>query len=349
MPRSCSAKHGDCLLLHWGDAAEPRLALIDGGPNTVYANALRPRLEQLAGGSHGSLRIDLMMLSHIDDDHINGLLDLGDDIVAGSSPVSIDLLWFNSLEGLLDERFTGNRASVTASLDATFGEDGTDPWRRKVLASVPQGQELDAIAKRLGLHDERNAPYTPLVMRGLEPRTAEVRGLELLPIAPDPTAVEELRKVWKQKRKEGVTAGYTDKSPYNLSSIVVIASLKGQSMLLTGDALGSHILEGLEAVDHPKRNGRWHFDLLKLPHHGSRNNVVQDFFEQVVADHYLISGDCGKFPNPHREAMTWLAAARGDEPYTIACTYDLPHMREIFGDRLRVPGPNAYGVTVELA
>ena len=66
------AKHGDCLLLHWGtDGADRHLALIDGGPNTVYANALQPRLEELAGGPQGSLRVDLMMLSHIDDDHIN--------------------------------------------------------------------------------------------------------------------------------------------------------------------------------------------------------------------------------------------------------------------------------------
>ena len=30
------AKEGDCLLLHWGTKAEPKLAVIDGGPGRVY-------------------------------------------------------------------------------------------------------------------------------------------------------------------------------------------------------------------------------------------------------------------------------------------------------------------------
>lgn len=345
------AKHGDCLLLHWGaDGSDRHLALIDGGPNTVYANALKPRLEELAGGPRGSLRLDLMMLSHIDDDHINGLLDLGDAVVAGTSPVSIDLLWFNSLEGLLGEAITGSGETSVASLDAVFGADSASgTWTGKVLASVPQGQQLDALAKRLGIYDDRNAPYTPLVLRGLEPRTADVAGLKLLPIAPDADALENLRKVWKQNRKEGILAGYDDASPYNLSSIVVVASFEGKAMLLTGDALGLHVLQGLDATGYPQRDGRYHFDLIKLPHHGSRNNVTEDFFRRVVADQYLVSGDCVKFPNPHKEAMTWLASARGDEDYTISCTYDLPHMRELFGDRLRVPDVNCKAVSVALA
>jgi hypothetical protein len=41
------ARHGDCLLLHWGEAAAPRLALIDGGPSGVFRASLRPRLEAL--------------------------------------------------------------------------------------------------------------------------------------------------------------------------------------------------------------------------------------------------------------------------------------------------------------
>jgi hypothetical protein len=345
------AKHGDCLLLHWGtNEADRHLALIDGGPNTVYLNALKPRLEELAGGSQGSLRVDLMMLSHIDDDHINGLLDLGNAIIEGSSPVSIDLLWFNSLEGLLGEKITSSGEASLASLNAVFGADGSSgTWESKVLASVPQGQQLDVIAKRLGVYDERNAPYTPLVLRGLQPKTASIAGLELLPIAPDTDAIEKLRKVWKQKRKEGITAGYDDESPYNLSSIVVVASFEGKTMLLTGDALGLHILEGLDATKYPQRSGRYHFDLIKLPHHGSRNNVTEEFFGRVVADHYLVSGDCVKFPNPHKQAMQWLASARKNEDFTISCTYDLPHMRELFGDRLRLPTTDANSVSVDLA
>ena len=64
-----------------GRRAKPQLAVIDGGP----ARRLTPTRcgrgsRRLAGrarsGGRRALPIDLMMVSHIDDDHINGVLDL---------------------------------------------------------------------------------------------------------------------------------------------------------------------------------------------------------------------------------------------------------------------------------
>ena len=74
------ARHGDCLLLHYGTKTKPGLALIDGGPPKVYKPFLRPRLEELRAerglDEADPLMIDLMMLSHIDEDHVAGLLEL---------------------------------------------------------------------------------------------------------------------------------------------------------------------------------------------------------------------------------------------------------------------------------
>ena len=47
------------------------------------------------------------MVSHIDDDHINGILALSRNIGEADAPADLGLLWYNSLEGLLDERFVG--------------------------------------------------------------------------------------------------------------------------------------------------------------------------------------------------------------------------------------------------
>lgn len=41
------AAEGDCLLLHWGTAAQPKLAVIDGGPGTIWETSLLPRLEEI--------------------------------------------------------------------------------------------------------------------------------------------------------------------------------------------------------------------------------------------------------------------------------------------------------------
>ena len=70
------AGKGDALLLHFGTIATPELIVIDGGPSGVYRRVLKPRLEELRAsrGENDRLTIRLAMVSHIDDDHINGIL-----------------------------------------------------------------------------------------------------------------------------------------------------------------------------------------------------------------------------------------------------------------------------------
>jgi ABC-type transporter Mla MlaB component len=346
------AKHGDCLLLHWGTDDDPGLALIDGGPNRVYAEFLKPRLEELASQrGQNPLKLDLTMVSHIDEDHIAGLLDLAEEIENQDASVRIDLLWHNSLEGLLDEKIQGPSSNVTAAVGSRFPglQDSHSPWMQKVLASVPQGQELHAFAKRMGIYDTMNAPYHPLIIADPRERAADIKGLQITVVCPASAEVEKLRKQWVKLRREGITADYTDRSPYNLSSLVVIVEYEKKRMLLTGDARGDLILQGLRQRNLLRNdNDTIHFDLLKLPHHGSSNNVEEDFFRRITADTYVVSGDYVRFLNPNEDAMRWLAKARDGADYTVCCTYDLPHMRSIFGNKLRVPDGNNSSVKAEI-
>jgi beta-lactamase superfamily II metal-dependent hydrolase len=61
-------------------------------------------------------------------------------------------------------------------------------------------------------------------------------------------------------------------------------------------------------------------DLLKVPHHGSANNLEINFFERIIAKHYVFSGN-GEHGNPERETMKMLLGARGDEDYTVHLSY----------------------------
>src|SRR6185369_8183931 len=74
------ARKGDCFLLHYGTKKEPKLALIDGGPTNVYRPHLKPRLEEIRNArgvaANKPLILDLLMVSHVDDDHIQGILEL---------------------------------------------------------------------------------------------------------------------------------------------------------------------------------------------------------------------------------------------------------------------------------
>jgi beta-lactamase superfamily II metal-dependent hydrolase len=136
----------------------------------------------------------------------------------------------------------------------------------------------------------------------------------------------------KEKKKKGdgqaALAAFTDTSAPNLSSIVVQVKNGARTLLLTGDARGDFILEGLKAAKLLKANKPYVVDLLKVPHHGSDRNMTQEFFEQVHATHYVFSGD-GEHGNPERETLQMLFEARknvaslGNEPFTIWLTYPI--------------------------
>ena len=343
------AKHGDCLLLQWGTAAKKRTALIDGGPSSVYADFLRDRIEALAGS--GKLELELVMLSHIDDDHINGLLDFAKEVEDGDAPdVVVRALWHNTLEGLLDDPLTERTGTAaTAAIEGALAmPPGTsDVWTAKVIASVPQGQQLGGFATRLGWKLNPGFP-SKLVMRGGGKDGVKIKGLELTVVAPAVEELETLRKFWKKLRKKDITAAYSDDSPYNLSSIVVLAEFGGRRILLTGDARGDLVLQGLDELGLLDADGAIHVDVLKLPHHGSRNNVEPEFFERVTADHYVVSGDRVKFPNPAKDTMKMLHAARGDDDYKVYCTYAIADMKTLFKDKLVTPAAGETSVIVKL-
>jgi hypothetical protein len=129
-----------------------------------------------------------------------------------------------------------------------------------------------------------------------------------------------MKKILAKEASPAEVAAYLDKSPYNLSSIVVLVRQGDRRMLLTGDARGDQVLTALDAAG-ATEGGRIHVDILKLPHHGSIRNVDDDFFERITADHYVVSAD-GKHGNPESETLDKIAASRApDDEYTIHLTY----------------------------
>jgi beta-lactamase superfamily II metal-dependent hydrolase len=358
------AKHGDCLILHYGPDDDPSLILIDGGPETVYRKVLLPRLAQIKEerSMTGPLPISLVMVSHIDDDHINGLLDLTDaliDDLADERPrrFAIDALWHNSFEDIIGNDALPDTASAAAAVASVLPQfvlpEGRE-YEGAVLASVPQGQRLRDNARRLNLTPV-NPPFEGLIRADRTGPIEWEKDLHLHVVAPSAQRLRQLQDEWdkhlkkQENKKKAAVAAYRDNSPYNLSSIVVLASHGGKRMLLTGDARGDDILQGLASEGLLDAHGRIHVDLLKLPHHGSQHNVEPEFFERVTADHYVVSGDRDRHPNPHPDAMRWLRDARGDDDYTVWLTYDLPTITEIFPrGRCRSPGEGSQFLEVSV-
>jgi beta-lactamase superfamily II metal-dependent hydrolase len=113
-------------------------------------------------------------------------------------------------------------------------------------------------------------------------------------------------------------AGDDDTSVTNLSSVVFLAEYETRTILMTGDARGDYIVDGLDRAGR-LQGGTAHVDILKLQHHGSARNIDTSFFQTVTADHYIIAAN-GMYGNPDLATFDALVKARGQTGYSVWLT-----------------------------
>jgi hypothetical protein len=330
--------------MHYGTKDNPGLAVIDGGPGQIYVQQLKPRLMKIRDerglGNDEPLPIDLLLVSHIDDDHINGIIDLTRELAAAHDLKQPKLLkvrsfWHNTFDDIIDNRPDELLAAVRASFGAAalLGEpetEGLDTGAAMVLASVGQGFQLRDYARKLKLR--LNPQFGgKLIMATKDSKSLDLgKGLGLTVAGPMQAELAKLQKDHEKflkkhrddKKTTSALAAFTDTTVANLSSLVVLAEVAQKRILLTGDARGDKILQGLELVGRLKKNGKMHLDILKVPHHGSARNLDPIFFRRVTAEHYVFSGN-GEHGNPERETMQMLLDECGDKDFTIHLTYPI--------------------------
>lgn len=329
------AMHGDCLLLRYGTPQRPRVMIIDGGPKDTWKQALLPRLKDLSDGN--KLSIPLVMVSHIDDDHIHGIIDYFTDLKTDGdlcSRLRPAALWHNSL----DQLTSPGLAALMGKANPPAGDS------QAVAASFKQGNTLRKLAQDLKVQVNYPTEGHPIMAGNLD---SGHFGLSLRVVSPDAKRLKRLRTKWQDHNTpQARTEACKDQSIYNLSSMVVLVEQDGKRILLTGDARGDHVVTGLKEAKLLDSNGKIHVDIYKVSHHGSNKNSEAATFEAIFADHYVVSGDQVEHPeNPSPDVINWIVQARQkyrpDEPYTIWMTYDLPELKKLVPTPGRVVTPEA--------
>jgi len=338
------AREGDCFLLHYGTQDKPALALIDGGPGKVYKPHLKPRLAQIRNARNldndQSLPIDLLLVSHIDDDHIIGLLELAYELVMARDamqplPLKVKSVWHNTFDNIINN----NPEELLTSLQHFYGSaaltsdpdtEGLEPDVAMILASIGKGVHFTGDIQTLGININPQFGGKLVMNAGRKQSVDMGNGLKIRVIGPMKKELLNLQKnydAWLKKQQgeqkvPAALASFTDVSIPNLSSIVMLAEVGGKRILFTGDARGDKVLEGLEMAGLLKPGGNMQVDILKMPHQGSDGNVDPVFFRRIIASHYVFSGN-GEYGNPERDTLQKLLDERGVGEFLIYLTYPI--------------------------
>jgi hypothetical protein len=356
------AEHGDCLLVEYGEGATPRhRVLFDAGPETAYP-AIRRRLLRLpATGTPRRRKIDLLVVTHVDGDHIEGVVKLLQDEEVGIAPADV---WFNDWNHLagLGERKVPERLGPEQGefLGALLDEKGI-AWNGafggdRVMVPPEEDEPLPRWCGPGGLVLTVLSPTlrTLVVLRRKWKKAIEAAGFR--PGGRQDALAQFAERRWARAPSpprlgdEG-RRSTLDSSEANGSSIAVLAEFGGRSLLLSGDAFPDVLRASIERLARQRglpSDEPFAVDVFKLAHHGSTRNMTPQLMDAVAASAYAVSSSGARFRHPDREALDLVVGGhRGAGEPTLLFNY-ASRFTEVWRDRPGVTARYGEDAVVEL-
>jgi len=324
---------GDSFLIEAGDTVVSRI-LIDTGTAAAWNANIFPILKK------NNYKIDLMIISHIDRDHIGGAVNLFSQ--KPLHPLTIKEIWFNGLSQMLQEDVHSVSADrqVLSSIIPPISQSGICSND----ISYQQGITLSAALN--DLLQLWNSSFRGMAVSAKCPSVTVGNSIKMIPILPSEKSLnalytgfqKELRRqrsdVWfpnspalqdaferfcYQDQPVWMESGdisfnqikdiptlakadvLPDKSPTNASSIGFILEFLNRRILFLGDATPETSISALQCWQ--KQTGTpLYFDAIKMPHHGSKRNCME-LLDYVDSPLYLISSDGTQYNHPSPETI----------------------------------------------
>lgn len=303
--------NGDSLLLSFVDEnGICRNILIDGGVSATYSQKDKKGkiiendlFNVITSIRKSGQKIDLLILTHVDDDHIGGILKWFENDNAALD--LIECVWFNSgkiIRGFLAD----SQYQIDYSLDIKQVE-GLD-------TSIKQGITFEQfLEKKPGLWDKQIKIATE--------KAFPFFNCAITIISPDRNKLTQLLNKWSEKEKAYLETSATndydlslkehiledtdfieDTAVQNGSSISVLISYGSKNILFLADAHPSVIVASLRALGHSNKNPI-ECEVVKLSHHGSKSNNSLEMLRMINSSQYIISTNGDKHAHPHKRLI----------------------------------------------
>ena len=355
LPAGC----GDCLWLEVGEPGNTRIVLIDGGVKATAGFLVERIRAALAARRAARLKIDLLIITHYDNDHIEGILEL---LEKYQDLVSFGDIWFNgdyqlmklpAPDGLGGGR-SDNELEESSGLPADMLGAGDLGWSPADLLGAVQADRLSELLRARGLpwNQAFNGEAAMITPAGTLPEPqwpGMPAGLKLTLLGPPIKRLRKLSQEWQKLAGTFDPAEITlpvttpadmlggsdnwppifledekeprDPSVPNGSSIALLLEYQGKALLLTGDAHADDLEAALQRLLKQRQQPRLPLDAFKLPHHGSSNNLSRALIEGVDCAHFLISTDGSRFMHPDQQTLLRLLRFSKSRPH-LGFNYD---------------------------
>ncbi len=299
------AAEGDALWIEYGDPQDPYRVLIDGGVWATH-KAIREKLDAI----EGKRRFELIVVTHVDNDHIDGMAKL----LANDQHLDVGDFWFNAWDQLKAVDALGDKQGEILSyriaewsLPHNRRAEGSaiglprDEAERLPCYQFDGGLQVTVVGppyrELQRLRRDWKRTIEKLKLRPGDKRTAEKLIEDQKKYQPDRLGGEPNLKTWAARKFED------DGSVPNASSISLLAEYKGRSFLFTGDATSASLVDGLDRLKKERGLTRIRVDALKVPHHGSKNNLSTEVMKRLSCENFLISTNGSKFDHPDDDAI----------------------------------------------
>lgn len=297
--RAIQVEHGDSLLVSYGTVGHLSHMLVDGGPVGSLPTLLSVLKNECVDGR---LRLELLVVTHYDLDHIEGIIEL-----LNNTPdwLEISEIWFNGHHHLTPSDILGSQegdklSKLIRSLNL--------PWNVSFDKGNEHGgrilQTCDAVVLPGGIDVRVLSPDES----GMAALAKDWSNPELPPTEPEsvPNDMMGRKDAWppEQHSLYGGIAFISDRSVPNRSSIALLLTYEGKRVVLAGDAFSNVINDGL-ALHLPDGES---VDLLKVSHHGSKGNTDKQLLERLECKRFLISTSGKTHKHPDHALIARLVA-----------------------------------------
>lgn len=324
------ALHGDCLFVEYGRGHTTQRALVDGGPMGSY-EALARRLEAIPLGDR---TFEMMVLTHVDTDHVDGLVKLF------ASGITRDLrirdIWFNGWRHIRQyQTVLGGKQGeyLSVLLDRKLQPNSWNEAFGGKAIVVPRSGDLPV--KQVGHMTVTLLSPTPSKLELMASAWTKDVGAAMTPGDSDAAWALLLKQTRYSSGRTllGSTADFDsllqaqsrpDSAAANGSSIAFLAEVgvgyERKSCLFLADAHPDAVCDSLRRLLRQRRIEKLSVDAVKVAHHGSKGNTTDELLSLIDSPRYLISTNGAQFDHPDHETILRIIA-RSSRPVKLYFNY----------------------------